>query len=50
MSKKILEPTSAVIIDSGVVGSSVACRLAKMGWTDVVFLERIQFRCNTKSP
>ena len=38
---------SAVIIGGGVTGSSVAYHLAKLGWTDVVQLERKQFSCGT---
>ncbi len=38
---------SAVIIGGGVIGSSVAYHLAKIGWSDVVLLERSQFSCGT---
>ena len=38
---------SAVVIGGGVTGSSIAYHLAKMGWTDVVQLERKQFSCGT---
>ena len=37
----------AVIIGGGVIGSSVAYHLAKLGWNDVVLLERQQFSCGT---
>jgi 4-methylaminobutanoate oxidase (formaldehyde-forming) len=37
----------AVIIGGGVIGSSVAYHLAKLGWSDVVLLERQQFSCGT---
>jgi 4-methylaminobutanoate oxidase (formaldehyde-forming) len=37
----------AVIIGGGVVGCSVAYHLAKLGWTDVVLLERKQLTCGT---
>ena len=42
-------PTSAraVIIGGGVSGCSVAYHLAKMGWTDVVLLERKQLTSGT---
>ncbi len=42
-------PTQArvVIIGGGVVGCSVAYHLAKMGWTDVVLLERKQLTSGT---
>ncbi len=38
---------SAVIIGGGVTGTSVAYHLAKLGWSDVVLLERRQFACGT---
>jgi len=47
MSVQIPERASAVIIGGGVIGSSVAYHLAKLGWTDVVLLERNQFSCGT---
>jgi len=37
----------AVIIGGGVVGASVAYHLTKLGWTDVVLLERKQLTCGT---
>jgi len=37
----------AVIIGGGVVGCSVAYHLAKLGWQDVVLLERKQLTCGT---
>jgi 4-methylaminobutanoate oxidase (formaldehyde-forming) len=37
----------AVIIGGGVSGCSVAYHLAKLGWTDVVLLERRQLTCGT---
>ena len=37
----------AVIIGGGVVGCSVAYHLAKLGWKDVVLLERKQLTCGT---
>ena len=37
----------AVIIGGGVVGCSVAYHLAKLGWRDVVLLERKQLTCGT---
>ena len=47
MSVAIPDRASAVIIGGGVIGSSVAYHLAKLGWTDVVLLERNQFSCGT---
>jgi len=41
------EKASAVIIGGGVTGASVAYHLAKLGWQDVVLLERKQFACGT---
>lgn len=37
----------AVIIGGGIVGCSVAYHLARMGWTDVLLLERKQLACGT---
>jgi glycine/D-amino acid oxidase-like deaminating enzyme len=37
----------AVIIGGGVVGCSVAYHLAKLGWKDIVLLERKQLTCGT---
>ncbi|MEO1686489.1 MAG: FAD-dependent oxidoreductase [Pseudomonadota bacterium] len=37
----------AVVIGGGVSGCSVAYHLAKLGWTDVVLLERRQLTCGT---
>ncbi len=47
MSIEIPAKASAVVIGGGVTGSSVAYHLAKLGWTDVVQLERKQFSCGT---
>ena len=47
MSIEIPGRASAVVIGGGVTGSSVAYHLAKLGWTDVVQLERSQFSCGT---
>jgi len=38
---------SAVVIGGGVSGASVAYHLAKLGWQDVVLLERKRFACGT---
>ena len=37
----------AVIIGGGVSGCSVAYHLTKLGWTDIVLLERKQLTCGT---
>jgi len=37
----------AVVIGGGVVGSSVAYHLTKLGWKEVVLLERRQLTCGT---
>ena len=47
MSVKIPARASAVIIGGSVIGTSVAYHLAKLGWSDVVVLERSQFSCGT---
>ncbi len=47
MSIQLPAKASAVVIGGGVTGSSVAYHLAKLGWTDVVQLERKQFSCGT---
>ncbi len=38
---------SAVIIGGGVIGASVAYHLSKLGWQDVILVERKQFACGT---
>ncbi|MFK7993452.1 MAG: FAD-dependent oxidoreductase [Granulosicoccus sp.] len=47
MSDSFPSKASAVIIGGGVTGASVAYHLAKLGWQDVVLLERKQFACGT---
>lgn len=47
MAVQIPEKASAVVIGGGVIGASVAYHLAKLGWQDVVLLERKQFTCGT---
>lgn len=47
MSESLPSQASAVIIGGGVIGASVAYHLSKLGWQDVVLLERKQFACGT---
>ncbi len=47
MSNAIPAKARAVIIGGGVSGCSVAYHLAKLGWKDVVLLERKQLTCGT---
>jgi len=45
--KKVPSKARAVVIGGGVAGCSVAYHLAKLGWKDVVLLERKQLSCGT---
>ena len=47
MAKQIPSKTQVVIIGGGVIGTSLAYHLTKVGWTDVVLLERKQLTCGT---
>ncbi len=47
MTKPIAAKARAVIIGGGVSGCSVAYHLSKLGWSDVVLLERKQLTCGT---
>lgn len=47
MPKPVPSNASAVVIGGGVAGCSVAYHLAKLGWKDVVLLERKQLSCGT---
>ncbi|WP_020592790.1 GcvT family protein [Kiloniella laminariae] len=45
--KKLPAHAQVVIIGGGVIGCSVAYHLTKLGWKDVVLLERKQLTCGT---
>ena len=47
MAKKLPSRAQVVIIGGGVVGASIAYHLTKIGWKDVVLLERKQLTCGT---
>ena len=47
MSVKIPNQAQLVVIGGGIVGCSLAYHLAKIGWSDVVVLERKELACGT---
>jgi 4-methylaminobutanoate oxidase (formaldehyde-forming) len=47
MSVKIPDQAQLVIIGGGIVGCSIAYHLTKIGWSDVVVLERKELACGT---
>jgi 4-methylaminobutanoate oxidase (formaldehyde-forming) len=47
MSAKIPDQAQLVIIGGGIVGCSLAYHLTKIGWSDVVLLERKELACGT---
>jgi 4-methylaminobutanoate oxidase (formaldehyde-forming) len=47
MANELPAQARVVIIGGGIVGCSVAYHLTKLGWTDVVLLERKQLTCGT---
>jgi glycine cleavage system aminomethyltransferase T/glycine/D-amino acid oxidase-like deaminating enzyme len=47
MTGQLPPKADVVIIGGGVVGCSIAYHFAKMGWSDVVLLERMQLTCGT---
>lgn len=47
MNKAVPEKARVVIVGGGVSGCSVAYHLAKLGWRDIVLLERKQLTCGT---
>ena len=47
MDKKIPTDAKVVVIGGGVAGTSCAYHLAKLGWKDVIILERDQLTSGT---
>ncbi|TVZ05540.1 FAD-dependent oxidoreductase [Trebonia kvetii] len=47
MTMPLPSQAQVVVIGGGVIGTSVAYHLAKLGWTDVVLLEQGQLSCGT---
>ncbi|MDH3792659.1 MAG: FAD-binding oxidoreductase, partial [Rhodospirillales bacterium] len=47
MAKSLPKETQVVIIGGGIVGCSLAYHLTKIGWRDVVLLERKKLTCGT---
>lgn len=47
MSKQFPTQAQVVIVGGGIVGCSLAYHLTKLGWNDVVLLERKQLTCGT---
>jgi glycine cleavage system T protein len=47
MNKDLPKKARVVVVGGGVIGCSVAYHLAKIGWSDVVLLERQQLACGT---
>lgn len=47
MSKSLPRKARVVIVGGGIIGCSIAYHLAKLGWTDVVLLERKRLTCGT---
>ena len=47
MTKQLPTQARVVVIGGGIVGCSTAYHLAKLGWSDVVLLERKQLSCGT---
>jgi glycine cleavage system T protein len=47
MNGEVPKKARVVVVGGGVIGCSVAYHLAKIGWSDVVLLERQQLACGT---
>jgi len=47
MAKELPKQARVVIVGGGVIGTSIAYHLTKVGWQDVVLLERKQLTCGT---
>ncbi|WNC72005.1 FAD-dependent oxidoreductase [Thalassotalea psychrophila] len=47
MNKQLPKKARVVIVGGGVIGCSIAYHLTKIGWQDVVLLERKQLTCGT---
>ena len=47
MAKEVPHSARVVIVGGGIIGTSVAYHLAKLGISDVVLLERRQLTCGT---
>jgi len=47
MKKQLPKKAQVVIVGGGIIGCSIAYHLTKMGWSDVVLLERKQLTCGT---
>ena len=47
MAQELPERASAVVIGGGVIGASTAYHLARLGWSDVLLLERARFAGGT---
>ncbi len=47
MPKKLPEKVDIVVIGGGAVGTSVLYHLAKLGWDDIILLERRELGCGT---
>ena len=47
MTSEFPKQARVVIVGGGIAGCSIAYHLAKLGWSDVVLLERKQLTCGT---